>query len=170
MRLSLVTTVVLRLFSIYWLVSALISGLAMIPFAFRSHGVVSSRLIETLIGFAVPGTYAVLALLIWLVADKVVGAVVGGNDPELHALGIDASNLYAFGFVVVGLVFFLSHLGSMVGWIHYIGTTPGSPLLDERSGVSVYEVLSQTLPCGGGLGAVILAPRLGRTLATKWSK
>lgn len=170
MKLSLMTVVVLRLFSIYWLANALISGLAVMPFALQRHGVVSSRLVETLVQFSIPGTYAILAVLIWLVADKVAGAVVGGNDPELHAPGIDASNLYALGFVVVGLVFFLSYLGSMVGWLHYIGTTPDSPLLDGRSGISPYEVLSQTLPCAGGLGAVILAPRLGRSLASRWSK
>jgi hypothetical protein len=80
---------------------------------------------------------------------------------------VGVTNLYTLGFLVIGLIFFLSHLGSMVSWWHYLAQSNEARSLTGDRGIPLYEVISQVAPCMGGLGAVIMAPRLGRMLASR---
>ena len=92
--------------------------------------------------------------------------MVRGLDSDVAVGKIEPENLYALGLLFVGLYFFLSYLGGSLGWLHYLAANQaGDVMIQGEEGLSLYDVISQVVPCAGGLYFALLSDRFGRRLA-----
>jgi len=117
MLISTIVLIVLRLFSVQWLVQGLtmlvvaISGLSEID-QVHSGGMVAVRIIPSIFALA-------LSVVAWLVSPFLSRLIAGKyNAPVTFSL-VSLQDLYAFAFVFLGLYFVLSSLGDSLNWLQY---------------------------------------------------
>ena len=116
--------------------------------------------------FLLPLGHIVFGAIAWFGSGRIAKKVVRDVDFEVAMGEIDPANLYSVGFLVVGLYFFLSYLGGSLGWLHYLALNQaGDALTRGENDLSIYEVVSQMVPCAGGLYFALLSGQFGRRLA-----
>lgn len=118
---STVTLIVLRLFSIKWL----LDGLIMLVYAIfepshRGTGVDG-------LNFVVSIVTVLLAVVVWFVAPLLARLVAGKPDAPVSAPVPPLRELYAFAFVLVGLYFVLTSVGEVLVWFRYSMISPLPP-------------------------------------------
>ena len=170
MRLSLLVTVMLRMFAFSWLVDALFSFSRTFAFPVPLYGT-SSEFMANLARFVAPGAYLLMATVAWIYAAGIARKIVAEPDPEIRVAGFGVENAYALGFLAVGLWLCLSHLGSLVNWLHYLVVEKaGDDLLTGQHGVSIYDFSLSAVPCVAGGAIALMAPHLGRKMAAASAK
>ena len=174
MRLFSVTIIILRLFAVYWFVAAFFGGLSFLG----AVGLLVEQISElgdeyamnkllALTPMLTPLMYLVFSLVAWFAAGKIAKRIVRGVDCEFEVREVSPANLYALGILVVGLYFFLTYLGGSLGWIHFLAVNQaGDALIQGENGLSIYEVISQAVPCVAGLYFAVFSERFGRRLAS----
>jgi len=167
MRLSNITIVALRLFSIYWAVNAVIGILALLgsmPYFGGASGVMG--ILGYMMPFVVPVIYGLFALLGWRFAEPISRCVVGGTDPNLEFQHITAGNLYTMGAFSMGLYFSLSHLDDLALWLYYVvANRTGNSVVHQQDGVNLYQFSLNALPFAAGVALVFMASTIGKRLA-----
>jgi hypothetical protein len=165
MKASTIVTIVLRIFAIYWFVTGLVGFVGVVFFrsAIRmlsDHGF--AHLSQLLV---MPLSYMILAAVFWMFADGVAKYVVPDEDPEVGVLNVLPQDLYGLGILVVGLLSCLSHLGPLLGWVHYLVVNQaGEALMQGKTGVSMYDMTNELIPCVAGGVLALASPRLAARL------
>lgn len=175
MRLFTITVIILRLFGLYWFTASLLGivgflgGLALMLDQLSEFG--DGDLLQSLLLFTPLLTslgYLILGGIAWFSSGKIAKRVVRDLDSEVVMGEVGPANLYALGLLVVGLYFFLSYLGGSLGWLHYLAANQaGDDLIQGEGGLSIYDAISQVVPCAGGLYFALLSGQFGRRLASK---
>lgn len=118
MPLSSIVVIVIRLFALNWLVSAvpLLLTAAMTPLPHQRD------LSAGLIPYAPAVLLLVLAAVLWILARAIARFVSRGVDTSVSMASLSPSDLYTFAFVFLGLFFMLSSFADAINWIHYFAT------------------------------------------------
>jgi hypothetical protein len=165
MALSGIVVIVLRLFALNWLATALplLLSTAISP-ALRGPDLGAGLLPYT------PGLLLlILAVALWFVARPIARIVTHTVDASVSMSGLSRSDLYSFAFVFLGLFFILSSFADVVNWIHYFTVSRDVPTRDPR----VQNFYDLTRPCiTVALGAISLvgAPRWTKKLLARDQK
>ena len=175
MRLSSITVIVVRLFALYWFTAALFGSVSLIGVLSYATTLNSEEndwnwqgWILALSPILTPLAYLVFGLIAWFAAERIAKKVVRGVDSKFEVGPINPANLYSFGILIVGLYFFLTYLGGTFGWLHYLAVNQaGENLIQGEDDLSIYDVISQIVPCIGGLYFALLSERFGARLAPK---
>ena len=170
MNFSSLVVVVLRLFGLYWFAAfaiGLVGSLGLVNFSATSGLSGMSKFLPLLV-LLTPSVYLVLGILVWVFARKIALLVSGDVDFKMGSPNFVREDLYATGLLVLGVYFFLSHLGRSLNWLYYLAVNKaGDELLYGGGTVSFYDVFSQVIPCAAGLYFAIFCRRFGRRLSRK---
>ena len=172
MKLSVLTIVILRLFSIYWGVTAL-TGILVALGAINYMGItgISIAAFQYVVPFLSPVLYGMVALLTWRFTESISECVVGKTDPTLSFSEITAENLYTLGIFGLGMYYCLGFIGPLIQGIQaLVFTRAFGTWKNQQSGLNLYQVSSQILPCVGGAMAAIAAPKIARRLVAEGLK
>lgn len=167
MRVSYVVAIVLRLFSIYWIVTAavgILGGTGSILSMWIPGDRHALPLFIYLLG---PAFYVVLAGVAWFAAGRISRVVVGSEDREIGLHQIQPQDLYTFGLLIVGTIYFLGNFAQVFNWVHYLMFNREGQSLFKTDGQSpLYKISNTILPCVGGATLACISPKLGRRLAS----
>lgn len=164
MHLSSIVVVVVRLFAIYWAVSALIA-LAGTAGIFRFAGDTVWHLVTQLV---LPAFYLLLAIIAWFFTGAVTRKVIQNHDPVVPMMDIRLSHFYSMGFLIVGLSMFLSNVGLMFQWVHWLAVNKaGDMLLNGSENNQISAGADYLIPGLLGLFIAFQSPRFGRLMAKK---
>jgi len=168
MRLSTLVIVLVRVFAIYWMISAILGFLSRIHLLVDYGGFGGRNLLHFFSMVSIPGFYLVLAILGWVFAANLTRKVVGQIDPEIELGGAAVEHLYALVILGFGLYFFLDHLGSALFQVNEVvmKNRTGPTLIEHREQVSTSELLTHLVPCGAGVVLALFSSKLGKKLAT----
>jgi hypothetical protein len=162
MPLSSIVVIVMRLFALNWLVSALplLLSPATIP-VFHERS-----MFALLVSYAPGALLLILAVGVWILSFPVARLVTRGVDTSVTLGGLSRSDLYSFAFVFLGLFFILSSLADVINWIHYFTVSQEDPRRDPH----IHNLYQLTRPCiTVALGLVLLfgAPRWTNKLVAR---
>ena len=122
MPLSSIVVIVIRLFALNWLLTA-------IPLLLSAVGTPlgrGQRLSAVLMPYAVPVVLLILTVVVWVLSGAIARFVSRGVDTNVSMSGLSRADLYSFAFVFLGLFFILSSLGDVINWLHYFTTVSAS--------------------------------------------
>ena len=108
MLVSLIVLVVLRMFSLLWLVQ----GLVELVIALGVVADVKLRLLPAFLLLA-------LSIVSWITAPILARLAIGKYDTTVTISGLTREDLYCCGFIFLGLYFALLSVGNVVNWLHY---------------------------------------------------
>lgn len=167
MRVSYVVAIVLRLFSIYWIVRAAVGILGGAGGALSMWSPGDPHALSLIIFLLGPSFYVVLAGLAWFAAGRISRVVVGSEDREIGFHQIQPHELYTLGLLIVGAIYFLENFAQVFNWVHYLMFNHEGQALFKTDGQSpVYKFSNTILPCAGGAVLACMSPKLGRRLAS----
>jgi len=160
MPLTAIVTIVLRLFSLNWILQGF--------FWMSSAGAdfVHSRTLSTeywrlapLVGLVVAG------ILLFLWSTLVARIVTPRPNPEIVLGELTQYDLYCFAFTFLGLYFVLSSVADTLNWLHYSfmvarDTNDGDP----KRADALYQITRPLITLLAGGASVFLAPRFARKL------
>ncbi|HTJ00036.1 MAG TPA: hypothetical protein VL527_14235 [Dongiaceae bacterium] len=114
---STIVLIVLRLFSISWLVQ----GLSMLAGAAFGFSPLRGRDVgpEVFLAFLPALVMLLCATVMWFAASAIARMVAGKADAPVAVAGLTLTDLYAFAFVFLGLYFVLHSLADVLNWLHY---------------------------------------------------
>jgi len=114
MLISAIVLIVVRLFSVYWLVE----GLEMLAMGFAMV-VGNSKFGEEVREF-IPGIIMLISSVVgWVIAPCLSRAIAGKHNGPVSISGLTLKDLYAFAFVFLGLYFILESVGQIGYWLYY---------------------------------------------------
>jgi hypothetical protein len=164
MHLSSIVIVVVRLFAIYWAVTALISFAALAG----TWSFVDANGWHLVVQLVMPVVYLLLAIIAWFFSSVVTRKVIHNHDPMLALMDIRLPHFYSMGFLIVGLTLFLNHVGSMFQWVHWLAVKKsGDMLMYGAADYQISELSSHFVPGLLGLLITFQSPRFGRLMAEK---
>jgi hypothetical protein len=117
MLISTIVLIVVRLFSVQWLVQGLtmlvvvVTGLSEIG-PVQSEWIVPMRILPSMLVLA-------LSVVAWLVSPLLSRLIAGRYDASVTFSLMSLQDLYSFAFVFLGLYFVLSSLGDALNWLQY---------------------------------------------------
>lgn len=153
MPLSSIVVIVIRLFALNWLFTAVprLLSAAATPLPHE-------RPLSVVLGLYAPGgLLLIFAAGLWILTPAVARFVSRGVDSSVNLSGLSRSDLYSFAFVFLGLFFILSSFADVINWIHYFATaSPSTP--DPRS-QNFYQLTQPCLTFVAGVVSLIGAPR-----------
>ena len=117
MLVSTIVLIVVRLFSVQWLVQGLTMLVAAVV-ALSEIDPVHSGFI-TAIKFIPSLGMVVLSVVAWLVSPFLARSIAGKYDAPVTFSLMSLQDLYSFAFVFLGLYFILSSLGDALNWLQY---------------------------------------------------
>ncbi len=118
MQSSLIVLIVLRLFSLYWLVQVLTElATAATEFSIKYAGGETNTAFY--LTFFPALLLLVLAVATWITAPKLARRILGEYDTVLEISGLTRQDLYCFAIVFLGLYFALASVGDVINWLHY---------------------------------------------------
>jgi len=167
MPLTGIVTIVLRIFSLVWLVNGIVQLVSLtqltMPFETRHMSIWV---------FSVPLAYLVWALIVFVLSHPIARFVTPPPNAEVNFGTLTRYDLYCFAFTFLGLYFVLSSFGEAFNWLHYYIVTAQqkTPLGGEKHAASFYQLTRPLLTLGAGLVALVLAPRLARKLTAVQAK
>ena len=157
---STIILIVVRLFSVQWLVQ----GLAALPLSFveMAQGQDTSRATWTLM---MPVLTIVLAIVAWFLAPLLARLILGSKDTALQIPILSLVDLYAFAFAFLGIYFVLSSLAGAVNWFHYFLLVAASHSdFDPARRTSFYELSRHLITLFAGLACVFYGRRWARKI------
>jgi hypothetical protein len=160
MPLSSIVVIVIRLFALNWLLTAipLFLSAAATPLP-HERG-----LSVVLMPYAPSVLLLIFAAGLWILTSTVARFVSRGVDTSMSIGSLSRFDLYSFAFVFLGLFFILSSFADVINWIHYFATVPRE---DPRHDQRVRDLYQLTRPCltlALGLVSLLGAPRWTRKL------
>lgn len=166
MRVSYVVAIILKLYSIYWLVTAAI-GIIGVAGSILSKWIPGDPHAMALFSYLLaPGFYVLLAMVAWFAADQISQMVVRGDDREIGFHQIQPRDIYTFGLLIVGTIFFMENFSQVFNWFHHFASKhQGASLYNTTGKSTLYTMTSHLLPCVGGAVLAIMSPKLGQRLA-----
>jgi hypothetical protein len=117
MLISTIVLIVVRLFSVQWLVQGVtmlvvaVTGLPEIG-PVHSGWFAAARIIPSIVVLA-------LSVVAWLVSPCLARLIAGKYDTPVTFSLMSLQDLYSFAFVFLGLYFVLSSLGDALNWLQY---------------------------------------------------
>jgi len=161
MLISTIVLLVVRLFSLQWL----IQGLSMLAFAFPevedNHG--SSFIV---LRFLPSLLVILLAVVAWFIAPLLSRLIPGRQDASIPVSGLSLRDMYSFAFVFLGLYFALSSLADVLNWLHYAFLVAAAHDFDPERKKSLYGLSRPIITFVAGLICLFS----GRRWASKLSE
>ena len=160
MPLSSIVVIVIRLFALNWLLTAvpLLLSAATTPLPHERH------LSAVLMPYAPAVLLLIFAAGLWILTPAIARFVSRGVDTSVSIGSLSRSDLYSFAFVFLGLFFILSSFADVINWIHYFATVSRE---DPRHDPRVQNLYQLTRPCltlALGLVSLLGAPRWTKKL------
>ena len=155
MPLSSIVVIVIRLFALNWLLTAvpLLLSAAATPPPHEHH------LSVVLMPYAPAVLLLILAAVLWILTPAIARVVSRGVDTSVSIGSLSRSDLYSFAFVFLGLFFILSSFADVINWIHYFATArPDNPRHAPR-GDNFYQLTRPCVTLALGLVSLLGAPR-----------
>jgi hypothetical protein len=160
MPLSSIVVIVIRLFALNWLFTAVPLLLSAATTSLHHE----RPLPAVLMLYAPAVLLLIFAPGLWILTPAIARLVSRGVDTSVSIGSLSRSDLYSFAFVFLGLFFILSSFADVINWIHYFATVSRE---DPRHDPRVQDLYQLTRPCltlGFGLVLLLGAPRWTRKL------
>jgi len=160
MPLTSIVSIVLRLFSLSWLVQGAFNtaGAAAMTIPYGSPS-------GSYWAYGAPAIYLVAAVITWLLAPTIARLVAPQPDVAVGIGGLTRYDLYCFAFVFLGLYFVLSSLGNAINWLHYyLFLAKAIPTGNPQRETSFYQLTQPLITLFAGSVCVALSSRLARKL------
>ena len=165
MPLSSIVVIVIRLFALNWLLTAVPLFLSAAATPLPHDGSV----VGILTPYAVPVLLLILATVLWILAHATARLVSRGVDSAVSIGSLSRSDLYSFAFVFLGLFFILSSFADVINWIHYFTVSREDPTHDPRI-KNLYQLTRPFLTLVLGLVSLLGAPRWTKKLVSRDQK
>ena len=150
---------VIRIFALCWLVKGVaeLAALALTVLRYAEPSALWNA------GIAL--TYLVFGIVLWLLAGLISRLLLKGHQGEVSVEGLSREDVYAGGFVIVGVYFFLSEIGFVLNWLHYFATQGAEAGFREavKSG-EVYDLYYPVLTMIIALILIFTGPTWARKL------
>ena len=160
MPLSNIVAIVLRLFSISWLVQG-IAGIGSTAAASAAFASPSSNPWN----YVGPVFFVLIAVATWLLAPGLARLVTPRPEAGIEVGGLTRYDLYCFAFVFLGIYFVLSSVASAINWAHfYLFLSRTVPQADPQRQTSFYELTQPLITCVAGGFCIAYASRLATRL------
>jgi hypothetical protein len=158
MPLSSIVVIVIRLFALNWLLSAvpLLLSAATTPLPHER------RLSAALMPYAPAVLLLIFAAGLWILTPAIARFVSRGVDTRVSMGSLSRSDLYSFAFVFLGLFFMLSSFADVINWIHYFATVSNQ---DSTRAPRVQNLYQLTRPC-----LTFIAGLISLLGARRWTK
>ena len=158
MPLSSIVVIVIRLFALNWLLTAvpLLLSAATTPLPHERH------LSAVLMLYAPAVLLLIVAAGLWILTPAIARFVSRGVDTSVSIGGLSRSDLYSFAFVFLGLFFILSSFADVINWIHYFATASHST--PDPRGQNFYQLTRPCLTFVAGVVSLVGAPRWTKKL------
>jgi len=160
MSLKNIVIIVLRLFSLFWILSSIVLFIAAVA-TMRSHPFVNTDLWS----FSTPSFLLFLGVWLFSLAKPIAHLVTPPPNEKLSLGGLSVYDLYSFAFTFLGLYFVLSSVAQTFSWLHYYFIVnhyyDGVDPTHHSTIYNLTEPLS-TLIAGGVV--LLFAPRFARKL------
>ena len=160
MNLSSVVAIVLRLFSVSWLVQGVAGLIAM-----------AAALAPRSSPYSNPWNYAgqvffvAVAVATWMLAPALARFVTPRPDSTIDVGGLTRYDLYCFAFVFLGLYFILSSVANSINWLHYyVVLATNTSGADPQQQTSFYQLTQPLITLVAGGICMLLASRLSKKL------
>ncbi len=160
MPLTALVTIVLRIFSLTWLVH----GCTLLATSLPHAGVYSAASRSYWIYLPALLMFASAAIVFFL-SHPIARIATPPPNPDLQIGTLTVYDLYCFAFAFLGVYFSLSSIAPAINWLHYYVVlardthpTNGQP---ERS---FYQLAQHLVTLAAGVTCLMLAPRLARKL------
>jgi hypothetical protein len=160
MLVSTIVLIVVRLFSIQWLVQ----GLSMLAVSFSEQAYASNDSLRFL-RFLPPVSLIVLSVIGWIVAPCLSVRIPGQQNVSLPVTGLSLRDLYCFAFVFLGLYFSLGSVADVLNWLHYSMLASLGHDFDPARKISLYALSRPLITFLAGLICIFS----GRGWASKLS-
>ena len=162
MPLSSIVVIVLRLFALNWLATAIPLFLSAVTLALPGeHG------LSLLMRYTPAALLAIAAAALWLLAAPIGRFVSRGVDTSVSVGSLSRADLYSFAFVFLGLFFVLSSVADVINWVHYFTTlSPDGQRHDPRAH-NLYQLTRPFVTLALGLVSLIGAPRWTKKLISR---
>ncbi len=160
MPLSSIVVIVIRLFALNWLFSALpwLASAASTPLPYER------RLLVVLAPYVPAVLLLILAAGLWILTPSIARLVSRNVDTSVSIGGLSRADLYSFAFVFLGLYFILSSFADVINWIHYfIKVSHRDPARDPHD-ENLYQLTRPCLTFAAGLVSLIGTPRWTKKL------
>ena len=159
MPLSSIVIIVLRLFSLNWLLHdvALFASSSLTPLP-------RDRSFTLFLGLYGPATLLlVISAGLWIFAPSIARIVSRGADTTVGIGSLSRYDLYSFGFVFLGLYFILSSIAETINWIHYFAAVSAKGGLPIQN---FYQLTKPILTLAAGFTSLLGAPRWAKKIIT----
>lgn len=160
---STIVLIIMRLFSVQWLVQ----GLGMLAMGF----VEISQMNESRGGwFAaarfIPSLGVLLCSVIaWIAAPFLARFIARKYDAPVAVSGLSLQDLYSFAFVFLGLYFVLSSLADVLNWLHYaLAVAASRGDFDPERNKSLYGLSRPLITLVAGCVCLVSGRRWARKL------
>jgi hypothetical protein len=158
MPLTSIVIILLRLFSLWWLVQAITSAVGvtavMHPFERANYW-----------NYGPSGVFLMAAVFTWLNTSLISRIVTPRPDTTVSIGGLTRYDLYCFAFVFLGLYFVLSSIGQAINWTYYFAVTAkDTPQNDPERLGSFYQLTQSLIPVVAGSVCIATASRFAKKL------
>lgn len=153
MLLKSVVIIVIRLFAIQWLVYAIAPALAMLGFGSGGLFVLAPMLL-----------YLFFSAIAWIAAPIISDLVTKNCESTVNLNGLSREDLYAFGFVVLGLYFVLSSIGPTINLL-YAQFIMGATIYNESARIAMHSLAPHLITFVAGLVTLFTGHLWARKLA-----
>jgi len=160
MPLTSIVTIVLRLFSLSWLVQG-ITMFASAAAAMTPH----SSAHPNYWNYAAALLLCLAALGLFVLSHPIARIVTPPPNPEISLGGLSQYDLYCFAFTFLGLYFVLSSIADSLNWLHYFFVVARTTHENDPQRETAFYRLARpltTLVAGGA--TLLFAPRCARKL------
>lgn len=166
MKTSTIVAIVLRLFAIYWVATAMIVAVSLLGVGLITTPLVEVSAYQWFQMLAAPVWYILIAGGAWFFASLIAKRVVPVADAEIGCVEIKARDLYGLGLLVIGVSTFLTHLGPAFSVIcRMILDRSGDALTQGQNGRAIFDMSKEVIPCVAGALIACASPKLGARLA-----
>ncbi|MDB6079673.1 MAG: hypothetical protein JWO82_3420, partial [Akkermansiaceae bacterium] len=162
-KFSVAVAVLLRLFAISWAVTGIVAILSSLS---RDAAFTGTPAVTYLLHLIVPIFYLLFALLAWIFATPVARVVMAAPEMDVDAPHLRPAQLYTFGFLILGLYFFLGYAGGMLNWFYFFATSRSmEAAIKSPEHSTLYKAGEQVVPCLFGILCFAFAPKWGLRMA-----
>ncbi len=161
MSLKNIVVILLRLFSLYWLVSS-ISMFASVAATMMPYHSTHPNFWN----YAAPVFLLILAVVVFLLALPIARFVTPPSNDKLSLGSLSLYELYCFSFTFLGLYFVLFSIANTFNWLHYfLLVSHCSNGSDPLQFASFYKLTGPLITLISGGLVLLFAPRCARKLS-----
>ena len=160
MTASSIAQILLRLFSLNWLLLGIVHSVPLVNIIFSVGG--GERYAFVVVQ---PILYTAAAVIAWVAAPKISKLVSKNNDKELNLKGVTSYQLYSTAFISLGLYFTLSSFASVFNWLHFFAINSSESYgFHHEAAPSYYELTESLLTVIVGITVIFTAHVWARKL------